>query len=131
MSLDSQLDWTGFFMSNGENSWGVGYSEIMFFSQVLHSHTAVASFTRSKDIVFDIVRLANTSPLRVLLLSEYRLGESAAYKALQDFSDIQVIVNNGNWNAVVLNKIDFKKQTGIHVMEVRNFLGALNDPAFG
>jgi len=116
-------------MPNGENSWDIGYSEIMFFANALNAHQAVDNFTRTEDIVFDISRLG-MSPLRVVLVSEYRLGEAAAYRAIQEFPGIQAIVNSGNWNAVALDRNSFRRQTKVEVLSLKNFLGALNDPDF-
>ncbi len=118
-------------MTNGDNGWGVKYSEISFFWQALDSHTAVASFERSNDILFDIVRKPPMSALKVAFVSEYRLGEAAAYRAMAEFPGINAIVNNGNWNAIVLDENAFTAQTGVAVIKVRNFLGALNNPRFG
>ena len=118
-------------MNNGSNNWGVNFSEISFFCHVLDNHSAVLSYERSHDILFVIQRRPPTPPLRVLFVSEYRLGDAAAYRALSEFDDVAVIVNNGNWNDIVLNRWEFKRSTGVDVVKLTQFLGALNEASFG
>jgi hypothetical protein len=118
-------------MSNGSNSFGVGYSEIVFFESVLRSHAAAAGFERSHDIRFDIERINGMSNLSVILVSEYRLGEAFAYRVLSEFQGVDIIVNNGKWNAVVLDRVEFKENTGVEVLQLSQFMGALNNPSTG
>lgn len=118
-------------MTNGVNSRGVGYSEIVFFESTLSSHSAVASFERFNDIQFIIKRTFEVSDLNIVFVSEYRLGQEFAYSILDEFDDVNVIVNNGNWNVVSLEQEEFHRNTGVHVIRLKNFLGALNNPAFG
>jgi hypothetical protein len=120
-----------FSVTNGQNSWGVKYSEISFICQALGSHQAVESFSRSQDILFDIVRNPPMPALKVVFVSEYRLGEAVADRAIAEFPGINAIVNNGNWNALALDEKAFEAQTGVVVIKVRNFLGALNNSRFG
>lgn len=118
-------------MNNGNNNRNVGYSEIVFFEQVLSSHRLVSSFKRMNDIQFAIERAAGLPSLNVVFVSEYRLGEAYAYSVVAEFPNVNVIVNNGNWNAVVLNRQEFKNNTGVEVLQLKQFLGALNDSSFG
>lgn len=118
-------------MSNGSNNFDIGYSEIIFFESVLRSHTAVTSFERIDDIRFEIARNNDRSNLSVVLISEYRLGEAFAFRVLDAFPEIDAIVNSGNWNAVVLDRADFKSNTGVEVLKMTHFLGALNNPLTG
>jgi hypothetical protein len=118
-------------VNNGNNKFNVGYSEIVFFESVLRTHTAVAFFERKDDIRFEIKRNNGMSDLSVVLVSEYMLGESFAYKVLVEFPGVDVIVNNGNWNAVVLDQSVFKSNTGVDVLKINQFLGALNNTSTG
>jgi hypothetical protein len=113
-------------MNNGQNNWNVGYSSIVFMEQVLNSHTSVASFERINDIQFRIVRAKGLSKLNVVLVAEYHLGEAAAYAIIKEFDGVEVIVNNGVWNHVILDWREFADRTGVIVLEYSDFLGALN-----
>lgn len=125
------MDSMVFSMDNGNNNWGVGYTEICFFERVLRTHQAVSSFERINDIQFVIERTLGMSGLNVVFVSEYRLGEAFALAVLDEFPDANVIVNNGNWNAVVLDRSEFKANTGVDVLMVKHFMGALNNASFG
>jgi hypothetical protein len=86
-------------------------------------------YDRVDDIVFDIDRLG-LPPIRAVLVSEYRLGEAAAYRAIKEFQGIQAIVNSGNWNAIVLERNTFRRNNKVEVLSLKHFLGALNDSDF-
>lgn len=118
-------------MTNGNNTRGVGYSEIVFFESTLSAHSAVESYERSNDIQFVVKRTYEVSDLNVVFVSEYRLGEEFAYSIIDEFDNVDVIVNNGNWNVVVLDQEEFSRNTGVEVVRLKQFLGALNNPEFG
>ena len=71
------------------------------------------------------------SNLSVVLVSEYMLGESFAYKVLVEFPGIDCIVNNGKWNGIALDQEEFKINTEVEVFKISQFLGALNNPSTG
>jgi hypothetical protein len=54
------------------------------------------------------------------------LGEAAVYEILQEFSGVTAVVNNGNWNHIALDWRAFAKKTGVAVLLLADFLGALN-----
>lgn len=111
---------------NGQNNWNVGYSAICFMEQVLSTHTAVQSFDRKNDIQFSIVRTGELSDLNIVFVEEYHLGEAAAYAIIKEFEGVQMIVNNGNWNHVLLDWRNFADRTGVFVFKMPDFMGALN-----
>jgi len=109
-----------------EFDWAVGYGSIAFFKQVLSNHTAVASYERSNDIQFDTVRRGSLSDLKIVFVDEYELGEAFAYAIIDEFDGVDVIVNNGNWNHIILDWRDFEKRTGVAILKVADFMGAIN-----
>jgi hypothetical protein len=113
-------------MTNGENSWGVGWPAISFFERVLSNHTAVESYTRANDIQFKIIRRGDHPDVNAILVEDYMLGEATVYEVLEEFPDVNAIVNNGTWNHIALNWRDFAKRTGVVVLEMADFLGSLN-----
>lgn len=113
-------------MTNDEKDWGVGWSAISFFEGVLSNHTAVDSFTRVNDIQFRIVRRRDHPDVNAVLVDDYMLGEATVYAILQEFDDVTAVVNNGTWNHIALDWRDFAKRTGVVVLEMADFLGALN-----
>jgi hypothetical protein len=111
---------------NGSNNWNVGYSSISFMEQVLSTHRAVASFERVNAIQFDIVRTNDLSDLNVVFVNEYHLGEASAYAILNEFDSVEVIVNNGNWNHILVNWREFADRTGVVIFKMTDFMGAIN-----
>lgn len=111
---------------SAEFDWNVGFGAICFMEQVLSNHTSVASFQRDKDIQFLVVRRNDLSRLNVVLVDEYELGEAFAYAVIEEFDGVEVIVNNGNWNHIILDWREFAKRTGVVVLKVSDFMGAIN-----
>lgn len=113
-------------MTNCENNWGVTWSAISFFEQVLSTHTSVESYNRINDIQFEIVRRNNHSDVNAILVDDYMLGEATVYAILDEFHGVTAIVNNGTWNYIALDWKKMAKQTGVVVFTMADFLGALN-----
>jgi hypothetical protein len=113
-------------MNNGENKWGVSYSSISYLEGVLENHTSVRSYTRINDIQFEIVRTRDLPDVNAVLVDEYVLGEAAVYAILEEFQGLTAVVNNGAWNTIALDWRAFAKQTGVVVLKMADFLGALN-----
>lgn len=112
-------------MTNGDNDWSVGWGAISFFEGVLSNHTAVDSFTRVNDIQFEI-RRRDHPDVNAVLVDDYMLGEATVYALLEEFNGVTAVVNNGSWNHIALDWRDFAKRTGVVVLEMADFLGALN-----
>ncbi len=113
-------------MTNSENNWGVGWSAISFFERVLSNHTAVDSYTLVDDIQFNIIRRGDHPDVNAVLVEDYMLGEATVYEVLEEFRGVNAIVNNGTWNHLAFDWRDFAKRTGVVVLEMADFLGALN-----
>lgn len=113
-------------MTNGENNWGVGWGAISFFEGVLSNHTAVDSFTRKNDVQFEIIRRGGRSTINAVLVDNYMLGEATVYAILEEFDGVNVVVNNGTWTHVAFDWRVFAKRTGVIVLKMSDFLGALN-----
>jgi selenocysteine lyase/cysteine desulfurase len=111
---------------NGQNNWNVGYSSILFMERVLNSHIAVALFERVNDIQFIVERANSLSKINVVFVNEYHLGEAAAYAIIDEFDGVEVIVNNGNWNHILVDWREFADRTGIIILKVSDFIGAIN-----
>jgi len=107
------------------NDWGVSYSTISFVEQALTNHAKVASFERSKDIVFDI-ELESGRRITMLLLDEYTLGVAAIHEALAEFPGVEYIVTGGNWNAYTREAKEFGRRNDLGVFVIGEFLGALH-----
>lgn len=112
--------------ANGSNNWEVSFAAISFLENALRTHTAVASFTRVNDIQFEIVRRTVYSDVNAVLVNDYMLGEATVYAVLQEFVGVTAVVNNGNWNHIALDRKAFAKKTGVAVLLMADFLGALN-----
>jgi len=113
-------------MSNGQNNWNIGYTGICFFEQVLSNHSAVASFDRTNDIQFAIVRKKGMLDVNAILVDIYMLGEAAHHSIAAEFNGVTVIVNNGHWNNIAYDARALAIQTGVETFLMGEFLGALN-----
>jgi hypothetical protein len=117
---------------NGKNHWCVGWGAIQFMETVLTTHKSVHSFERIKDIQFLITYKRRRTPLNVglvdlnvVLVDEYELGQAAAYKIIQEFNGVQVIVNNGDWNHIAFDPREFEKTTQVVVVQMKGFVRGL------
>ena len=113
-------------MSNEHrNEWGVRWASIGFLEKVLRNHSAVVNFSCENEIQFQIERLL-MEPLNVVMLEDYLLGEAKVHAVIDEFDDVDAVVNNGTWNCVAFDWREFEKQTGVVVLGITDFLGALN-----
>ena len=114
-------------MSNRyHNKWNVGDSAILFFENMLSSHNAVASFTRSNDIQFQIRRKDGLSDVNAVLVDVYAFGEAHVYGLLHEFHGVTAIVNGGGWNLIALDRKTIANRTRVTVFSMGDFMGALN-----
>jgi hypothetical protein len=107
------------------NDWVVSYSMITFFERALTSHSKVETFTRKRDIFFEI-KLKNGEKLNTLLVDEYTLGLAALQRAMAEFAGIEYIVTGANWNGYTEEAKAYGRLHNIGVFNVEEFLGALN-----
>ena len=80
------------------NEWNVSYSTISFVERALQSHSKVAQFSRSQDIVFEVTHI-DGRVLKMVLVNEYILGVAAVHQALSQFPGAEYVVTCANWNA--------------------------------
>jgi len=107
------------------NNWQVSYSMISFFERALNTHNKVATFSRTRDIFFEI-ELTNGTELKVLLVDEYTLGLAAIHRAQSEFPDMEVIVTGANWNGYTREAKEYGTGQNLGVFNVEEFLGAMN-----
>ena len=107
------------------NKWKVSYSTISFFYDALTSHRKVIDVERIRDIYF-IVSL-NENIINALLLNEYVLGVETIIRAMNEFPDVDHIVNGGNWNSFTSDAISYASDNSIGIHSIKDFLKALNN----
>ena len=106
------------------NDWNVSYSTISFVERALQSHSKVAQFERSQDIVFEITHI-DGRVLKMVLVNEYTLGLAAVHQALSQFPVAEYIVTGANWNAYTREAKDYGRQNDIGIFVIGEFFGAL------
>ncbi|ARM34001.1 hypothetical protein B0B39_10895 [Legionella longbeachae] len=84
--------------SNAENSWGVPFSQITFFQSFLEGHQNIDSVQREQDIIFTVYRISQRDTLKILCCREYIFGVTLFYRAMREFSGLNIIYIGGNWN---------------------------------
>jgi hypothetical protein len=84
-------------MTNGANSWGVSYSRIAWLENAVKSHNNVTRLSRHDDIIMEVER-ENGSPITLICLDEYALGEAGVRRVMQEFPLVNFISVGGNWN---------------------------------
>ena len=107
------------------NDWNVSYSSISFVERALRSHSKVAHFERSQDIVFEITHI-NGRELKMVLVDEYTLGVAAVHRALSQFPGTEYVVTCANWNAYTREAKDFGRENDIGIFVIGEFFGALH-----
>lgn len=107
------------------NDWGVSYSAISFAERVLSGHNKVASFLRTKDILFTIDH-KNGEIIKMLLVDEYCLGLAAIHRARSEFPDADYIVTCANWNGYTREAKEYGSKNNIGIFNIGEFLGSLN-----
>lgn len=107
------------------NNWNVPYSSIVWFFNVLKTHTKVLNVVREQDILFTITDDEDRT-YEILLLNEYRMGSAAVLKAIEEFGNIDFIVFGGNWNAATSEAYKVAKEAGIALFDYSGIMGALN-----
>lgn len=107
------------------NDWNVSYSTISFVERALRSHSKIAQFVRSQDIVFEITHI-DGRVLKMVLVNEYTLGVAAVHTALSQFPGAEYVVTGANWNAYTREAKDYGCQNDIGIFVIGEFFGALH-----
>ncbi|SYX86918.1 hypothetical protein [Paenibacillus alvei] len=108
-----------------KNNWNVPYSSIVWFYNAMKAHTKVISVERELDILFTITDIEDRT-YKALLLDEYRMGEAAVYKAIEEFGNFDFIVFGGNWNEATSEAYKVAKENNIALFNYSGIMGALN-----
>ena len=80
------------------NNWKVEPSTITFFEKVLREHRKVATFQRTRDILFSL-SLIDGREMRVLLVNVYTLGLADVIEARNEFPELNHVVTASAWNS--------------------------------
>jgi hypothetical protein len=84
-------------MTNGDNNWGVPYSQITWFERLLQNHKNVTNIGRTRDILFEVDRKAQRDHLRILCCREYTMSLATVQRGLHEFESINVFYIGGAW----------------------------------
>lgn len=116
-------------MTNGRNSFGVSYPQILFVEKILRSHTNVSAFGRTKDIQFDIDRVEGER-VRLVCLDEYTCGIARVMEALEAFPGTNILYVGGNWNGYTSAAKDYCLESQIGLYNSSEVNGALRKREF-
>lgn len=113
-------------MSNGANTWGVSYAQIVWFQNLLIGHQNVEpGASRSQDILFTIQRHKQEDELRVLCCNEYVMGQTAVQRAIAEFPSPNIIYVGGTWCKYTKQAKDYCLQNRIGLYNSGEMSGAL------
>jgi len=116
------------------NDFGVFWSTIKFFMEVLDSHSDyVVSYTRDEDILFhlQLSRGATLFPCEqnkvadVVLAGDYITSEASVLEFHTAFPSAKFIVLGGNWWKYTSEAYGAAQALGIKLMTLNEFLSAL------
>lgn len=85
--------------NNGNNAWGVPFSDITWFERLLQNHDNVTNIQRHDDIIFEIDRIRQSDHLKIMCCRQYTMSMTLVQKALSDFGKINIIYIGGGWNS--------------------------------
>lgn len=112
-------------MTNGSNSWGVEYSRITWFENLLLGHPNVTNIVRHDDIVFDMDRKKHGDHLTILCCYEYTMGLTAVNRALREFNKLNIIHVGGGWCGYTVEAKQFCLDSSIGLYVSNEMYGAL------
>ena len=111
--------------NNGSNSWGVGFSHIMWFQRLLETHGNIINIDRHDDIVFEVDRKRQSEHLTVLCCNEYTMSLTLVQKAIADFGQVDIIHIGGGWNSYTSDAKDFCRMRRLGLYTSPEMTGAL------
>lgn len=109
---------------NGNNDFGVSFSRISWLGTAIEGHPNVASFTRSDDIFFHIIR-AQGEAIRLVCLDEYACGLTRVRESLDAFPAANFIYVGGNWNGYTSEAKEFCLGAQLGLYNSSEIMGAL------
>jgi hypothetical protein len=100
---------------NGQNTWGVPFSLIMFLEKVLEGHSNIVSVRRCRDILFEVVRKAQGDTLTILCINKYSASLDVVMRAVEEFPLIDIIFIGGKWNKSTHEAVEYceERQIGL------------------
>ena len=116
-------------MTNGNNSFGVSYPQILFVERILHSHSNVERFERANDIQFNIQRVSG-GHLQLVCLDEYTCGVARVMEVLEAFNGTDVIYIGGNWNGYTAAAKEYCLEARVGLFNSSEINGALRKHEF-
>jgi hypothetical protein len=83
---------------NGQNTWGVEFSLVIFLEKILKGNSNVTSVRRYRDIVFDVIRTNQRDTLTILCINKYSASLDVVMRAIEEFPSVSIIFIGGKWN---------------------------------
>jgi hypothetical protein len=103
----------------------VPFSTTSFVMGVMKSHKKVFAFERTRDVVFNIVRVPPLSPVRAVLTDIYTVGLADVLLAIEEVPGVNCVITGGDWNAYTAEAKDYAVQNQIGLFTLSEFFGAL------
>jgi len=108
-----------------EPVFDVPFSTTSFVMGVLGSHKKVISFERSRDVVFDILRVPPLSEVRAVLTDIYTIGLADLLDAIEKVPGVSCVIAGGDWNGYSVEAKDYALQNKIGLFTISEFFAAL------
>ena len=108
-----------------EAPFAVPFSTTSFATKVLQSHKQVSSFERSRDVVFDITRVAPLSEIRAVLTDIYTIGVAQLLDAIDKVPGVNCVISGGDWTGYTVEAKDYALKNQIGLFTMSEFFGAL------
>lgn len=112
-------------MSNGNNDFGVTFSQIMFLEKILKLHENVQILGRRDDIVFEIARRHQGDMLTIVCLNEYSAGQEVIEQVLERWPQVNLIYVGGKWNKPTKEAEKFCDERGMGIHNAGTLAPAL------
>ena len=78
---------------NGQNDWGVNFSQITFLQQILDTHSNVAVIERHDDIVFEIRRIRQQDLLTIVCVDPYTASLELVMRIVVAFPTVKLTLS--------------------------------------
>jgi hypothetical protein len=108
-----------------EVPFAVPFSTTSFVIRVLQSHKKVSDFKRTRDVVFDIIRVPALSEVRAVLTDIYTIGLAQLLDAIKKVPGVNCVISGGDWSGYTVEAKDYALQNQIGLFTTSEFFGAL------
>jgi len=112
-------------MTIKDNNWGGAYAQITWLERFLKGHKNIVKVNRTKDILFEVDRIANKDKLLVLCLDEYVMSFTAVQKVIERFGRVHIIYIGGGWCSYTEQAKDYCIQNNIGLYVTEEMTGAI------